>query len=296
MATDLTHSDAEPVDGASQPSDPWSDPRSDVSTGLPFSKFSVFLAVVRRSGPHVIEASLIPTALFYSALVVIGLGAAYITALVWLYAAVAWRMVRRRPVPPLLVLGAIGITLRTAVSLASGSSFLYFAQPVLGSMVMGCVFLVSVVIGRPMVERLALEFWPLTPEMLARPAVNRLLRGLTFLWAGTNLAIGATTLTLLLVLPLATYVAVRQVATLLITGGAIAFTIDRAVCTARREGFSHEHPAAASMLRPAMVTPSTADAEGGPAGPTSRARWSRARRAVGWLPREGARRGTRREG
>jgi hypothetical protein len=245
MATDLTHSDAEPVDGASVPSEVG----SESPTGVPFSKFSVFLAVVRRSGPHVIEASLIPTALFYSALVVIGLGAAYITALVWLYAAVAWRMVRRRPVPPLLVLGAIGITLRTAVSIASGSSFVYFAQPVLGSMAMGCVFLVSVVIGRPMVERLALEFWPLTPEMLARPAVNRLLRGLTFLWAGTNLAIGATTLTLLLVLPLATYVAVKQVATLLITGGAIAFTIDRAVCTARREGFSHEHPAAASILR-----------------------------------------------
>ena len=99
-----------------------------------------------------------------------------------------------------------------------------------------------------MVERLALEFWPLTPEMLARPAVNRLLRGLTFLWAGTNLAIGATTLTLLLVLPLATYVAVKQIASLAITGAAVAFTIDRAVCTARREGF------AADSTRPAQVS------------------------------------------
>ena len=69
-------------------------------------------------------------------------------------------------------------------------------------MVMGCVFLVSIVIGRPMVEKLALEFWPLTPEMLASPAVIRLLRGLTFLWAGVNLAIGATTFSLLPVAPL----------------------------------------------------------------------------------------------
>jgi len=46
---------------------------------------------------------------------------------------------------------------------------------VLGSFVVGGVFLVSVVVRRPMVERLALDFWPLTPEMLANPAVDRLL-------------------------------------------------------------------------------------------------------------------------
>lgn len=233
MDTNLTEADAMP---AVEPGG---------SSVVPFSKFGVFVAVVRRSGPRLIEASLIPTALFYSGLVVIGLGAAYIAALVWLYAAVLVRLVRRRPVPPLVVLAAIGITLRTAVSVASGSSFVYFAQPILGSVVMGGVFLVSIVIGRPMVERLALEFWPLTPEMLARPAVSRLLRGLTFLWAGTNLAIGATTLTLLLVLPLAAFVAVKQVVSLAITGGAVAFTIDRAVCTARREGFATTRTAAA---------------------------------------------------
>ena len=61
------------------------------------------------------------------------------------------------------------------------------------------------------------RFWPLTPEMLACPAVVRLLRGLTFLWAGVNLAIGATTLTLLLWLPLAAYVALKQVVSLAIT-------------------------------------------------------------------------------
>ena len=202
-----------------------------------FSKVSVFLAVVRRSGPHIIEASLIPTALFYGCLVLAGLGAAYAVALTWLYLAVGCRLLQRKPVPPLLVLGLIGITARTTVSIASGSSFLYFAQPIVGSLVMGCVFLISIAFGRPMVERLALEFWPLTPEMLARPAVARLLRALTFLWAGVNVAIAATNLTLLLWLPLATYVAVRQIASLAISGLAVAITIDRSVHTARQEGF-----------------------------------------------------------
>ncbi len=140
------------------------------------SKLSVFFAVVARSAPRLIEASLIPSALFYCCLVFVGIGAAYAAAVLWLYAAVASRLVRHRPVPPLLVLGAIGITVRTTVAIASGSTFFYFAQPVLGSLVVGCVFLVSIAVGRPMVQALALEFWPLTPDMLAHPAVGRLLR------------------------------------------------------------------------------------------------------------------------
>jgi Protein of unknown function (DUF3159) len=168
------------------------------------SRAAVFVSVVRRSGPHLLEASLIPTALFYACLVMAGLGIAYAAALLWLYASVLLRLTTHRPIPPLLVLGVIGITVRTTVAVASGSSFVYFAQPVANSVVMTVVFLVSIVVGRPLIEQLALEFWPLTPELLALPSVSRLLRGLTYLWAGVNLAIGATTLTLLVCLPLAT--------------------------------------------------------------------------------------------
>jgi intracellular septation protein A len=204
-------------------------------TGL--SRSSVFVAVVRRSGPHLLEASLIPTGLFYGCLVMAGLGTAYAAALIWLYASVLVRVLRHRPIPPLLVLAVIGITVRTTVSITSGSSFVYFAQPVANSLVMAGVFLISIVLGRPLIEKLALEFWPLTPELLALPSVTQLLRGLTFLWAGVNLAMGLTTLTLLLCLPLATYVAVKQFASLAITGTGIAITIDRAMRIARQEGY-----------------------------------------------------------
>jgi hypothetical protein len=198
----------------------------------------VFGAVVKRSAPRLIEASLLPSALFYCCLVLVGLGAAYAAALLWLYAAVGSRLLRRRPVPPLLVLGAIGITIRTTVAVTSGSTFVYFAQPVLGSLVVGCVFLLSVAVGRPMAQALALDFWPLTPEMLAHPAVTRLLRRLTLLWAGVNFTVGAATFTLLTVLPLPAFVAVKQPVAWTITGAGIAITIDRSVRTARRAGFA----------------------------------------------------------
>ena len=210
---------------------------SDAGRIGPISRLSVFLAVVRRSAPRLIEASLIPTALFYLSLVLVGIGAAYVAALVWLYAGVATRLVRRHPVPPLVVLAAIGITVRTALAVASGSTFVYFAQPVVGSFVVSCVFLLSVAIGRPMVEALALEFWPLTAEMQADPAVGRLLRRLTFVWAGVNFAIAATTFALLVVLPLPMFVAVKPIVAWTISGVGIGVTIDRSVRTARRAGF-----------------------------------------------------------
>ena len=62
------------------------------------SKLSVFGAVVARSAPRLIEASLIPSALFYCALVFVGIGAAYGVAIVWLYGTLATRLVCRRRV------------------------------------------------------------------------------------------------------------------------------------------------------------------------------------------------------
>jgi len=216
-----------------------------VSTNLSppaVSKLSVFGAVVARSAPRLIEASLIPSALFYGALVLIGIGAAYGVAILWLYGTVATRLVRGRRVSPLLILAAVGITIRTIVAVASGSTFVYFVQQVMGSLVVGCVFLASVALRRPMVESLAHDFWPLTPEMRAHPSVVRLLRRLTFLWAGVNFAIFATTLTLLLVLPLPAYVALKQAVAWSITAAGIAITIDRSVHTGRRAGFAAEAP------------------------------------------------------
>jgi uncharacterized membrane protein len=147
------------------------------------------------------------------------------------------------------------MSVRTVAAVASGSTFVYFAQPIAGSVVMAGVFLASIAVGRPMIEKLALEFWPLTPELLALPSVSRLLRGLTFLWAGVNLAIGATTLTMLLCLPLATYVAVKQLASLAITGTGIAVTIDRSLRVARAEGYVVEADAEPRFVGiPALAT------------------------------------------
>jgi hypothetical protein len=201
-----------------------------------FSKRGVVLAVARRGGPKLLEATIIPGALFYACLVTAGLGFAYLTAIGWIYGCVIRRLVQHRAIPSILILGAIGITVRTAVAVGSGSSFVYFAQPILGTVATGGVFLMSLFIGRPLIGRLAGDFWPITPEMAQNPRILALFRSLTILWAAVNLATATVTFCLLLYLPLATFVAVKQVSGLGITVSAIAVTIIWSHRIACREG------------------------------------------------------------
>ena len=203
------------------------------------SKRAILAMVVRRSGPHLLEATLIPAVLFYSCLVAVGLGAAYVAAVVgWAYAALVRRIVRRDPVPPILVLSVVGITIRTLVAVVSRSSFIYFFQPVLGSVAMGGVFLISIAVGRPLIATLAGEFWPITAEVHARPGVLRLFRRLTLLWAGVNLASAVLTTGLLVSLPLGAFLAMKQLCGLGLTATAVFLTVSMSLRTARREGLA----------------------------------------------------------
>jgi hypothetical protein len=202
------------------------------------SKLAVIAIVLRRSGPHLIEATVIPAVLFYGCLVTAGLGAAYVSALAWTYSALVRRVVQRRPVPPILMLGVIGISVRTMVAVISHSSFVYFFQPVLGTVAMGCVFVISIGLGRPLIGRLAGEFWEMTPEVANRPAVLELFRRLTWLWAAVNLLSAALTMSLLMLLPLAPFLAAKQASGLAVTAGAVFVTVSLSLRTARREGLA----------------------------------------------------------
>ena len=95
----------------------------------------------RHAGGHVVEATLVPLALFYTALTVSGSTAALLSALAWSYLAIGRRLLTGRRVPGLLLIGAFGLTARTAVALGTGSLFLYFLQPTLTSAVVAGIFL-----------------------------------------------------------------------------------------------------------------------------------------------------------
>jgi hypothetical protein len=134
------------------------------------------------------------------------------------------------------MLAVLALTLRTVVAVASGSAFIYFLQPILGTTVVAGIFLYSIFSGRPLVGRMAIDFCPIAPDVAARPGVVRLFTGLTALWAAVNLASALTTLALLVTLPLAPFVITKTITSLSITIFGIVLTVVWCLRTAHREG------------------------------------------------------------
>lgn len=214
-------------------------PRSDLD-GLPappeLSRRSIVASVAKRGGPRLIEASFLPTVLFWAALATTSIGVAYAVAIAWTYGCVLRRVLKRAPVTGVLVLASLGITVRTALAVGSGSTFVYFAQPVIGTTLAGLVFFGSLLTGRPLIGRIAHDFWEITPEQAELPSVRRLMRRLTVLWGSVNLTTALVTFVLLKTLPLTHFVAAKQISGWAITATAIGLTITWAHATASAEG------------------------------------------------------------
>jgi hypothetical protein len=207
-----------------------------VSAGRsPLAKRPLLYAVARRGIPNLIESTIVPAVLFFVLVTTVNAWVAMAGVLVWAYTAVLRRVLRGMPVPTILVLATLGLTVRTLVGLASGSTFAYFLQPVATTVALAAVFLGSVVIGRPVIGKLAHDFCPIAPEVAGRPAVLRLFGGLTVLWAGVHVATAAITFAMLVSMPVATFVALKTVACLGVTVSAIVVTVCWALRIVRTE-------------------------------------------------------------
>jgi hypothetical protein len=199
------------------------------------AKRPLLYAVARRGLPNLIESTVIPAVMFFLVVKWVNAPIAMAAVLVWAYLAILRRVVRGTRIPAILVLATLGLTVRTLVGLLSGSTFAYFLQPIATTVALAAVFLGSVVIGRPVIARLAHDFCPIAPEVADRPAVLRLFGGLTVLWAGVHVATAAITFGMLVSMPVATFVAFKTLACLGVTVGAIVVTILWALRIVRSE-------------------------------------------------------------
>ena len=200
------------------------------------SKRTVLSAVARRGLPRVLEATLLPALIFFVFVTAWGPGPAMVAVLVWGYGAILRRVVRGNPIPAILMLATLGLTIKTLVGLASGSTFAYFVQPVATTVILSLVFLGSVVIGRPIIARLAHDFCPIHPDVAARQPVMQLFAGLTVLWAFVHFVIGGATFAMLVTLPVAEFVALKTATSFSVSAAAIVVTVVWALRTARNEG------------------------------------------------------------
>ena len=187
-------------------------------------EFPHFRDLVRHAGPHIIEATLVPLAIFYVSLWQIGTNGAIYTALAWAYLALARRLVLRQRIPGLLLLSTIGLTVRTVLALAAHSVFIYFLQPSLATAAVGGLFLFSIPAGRPLAQKLAHDFMPFPPGFFKRPVIRKVFMQITAIWALVNLINAAGAMVLLVSQPLATYLAAKTGLTAAVTGGGIVLS------------------------------------------------------------------------
>ena len=177
-------------------------------------------SMARQGLPRLIEATLVPLALFYGFLQLVGVAG----ALVWSYAALGRRLVTGRPVTGVLLLGVAGITVRTAIALVTNSVFVYFLQPTLVTVAMGAAFLLSLAAGRPLAQRLADDFVVLPDEMAADPKVRRFFHQISMLWGVVLLGTAAGSLWLLVTQTVGTFLVAKTALSIGVTGLAVVYS------------------------------------------------------------------------
>jgi intracellular septation protein A len=162
-----------------------------------------------RAVPRLVEGVLVPTALFLLLLHVAGVSAAIVGGFAWTLSVIVVRRLLGRRIPTMVLVGVGLLLARTLLGLATGSSFLYFLQPTLGTATVGLVLLGSALLGRPLVLRLARDFCPLPADTMGDPHLRRFFLGISFFWGVTNLVNAGVTLWLLVSQSVGTYVVTR---------------------------------------------------------------------------------------
>lgn len=163
----------------------------------------------RNALPQILEGAVIPAILFLVAQHFLGLAAGIVVAFAWTGVGITWRAIKGHRIPGLIVLRGATLTARSALGLLSGSAFVYFFQPVVGTACLAGVFLVSVIRGRPLAGRFAGDFCKLPDDVLADQRVHHFFRRASFAWAVVGFANAAVTLWLLHSQATSTYIMVK---------------------------------------------------------------------------------------
>ncbi|MFV2177475.1 VC0807 family protein [Actinomadura sp. LOL_016] len=140
-------------------------------------------ALLVHALPRFFEGVIAPVLVFYAALTLLGLNGALVAAVAWVYGGIAYRYLRGHPVPGMLMLAAVGVTVRAGLSAATGSAVVYFLQPTLGTLLVSMSFLASVPLGRPLAMKLARDMAPIPDAFLKHGRVHRFFLRISLLWS-----------------------------------------------------------------------------------------------------------------
>jgi hypothetical protein len=178
-----------------------------------------------RAVPQVLEGAVIPVALFVTTMRLTSVVPAIIVAFAWEMFAIGRRLRRGRRVSGIMIVGALMLFARSTLALATGSTFVYFAQPIFGAACVAAAFLVSVAVGRPLARRFAGDFCVIPQHVHADARVHAYFQRCSLMWAAVGVANTAITLWLLLTQPAATFVLAKTALSVTLTVTAVAWSV-----------------------------------------------------------------------
>jgi intracellular septation protein A len=192
-------------------------------------------AILRRVGVSLLVAIVAPGVLFYVSLTTLGIRPAIVVGMTWTYAAITWRYVAGLRVSGLLLMMASVMTVRSVFTLSTGNTFVYFLQPLVTDGSLALLFLASLATARPVVARVAADFYPMDVRLAMLPRVRRLFWRLTFMWGSICLAKGLVGLWLLLSLSTEHFVLIKGLSMITMTALAIGVTVWGSTVVLRKE-------------------------------------------------------------
>jgi Protein of unknown function (DUF3159) len=143
--------------------------------------------LARRGLPVFTAEGIVPVAVFYGLWRLWGLAPGIIAATALSAGVLAWQGRRGRQ-GPLARLTLVFLAVQALVGLASHSATVYLAQPVVLSAGWGIAYIVSVLIGRPLISLFAQVWYPFPPEFRASALYRREFSMQSLVWGVTCLA------------------------------------------------------------------------------------------------------------
>ena len=135
----------------------------------------------------------------------------------WSGFAILRRVAKSRRVPGMAILGTVMLVVRSTLALTTGSAFLYFLQPTIGTAMVGLAFLCSVAAGRPLSRNFAGDFVTLPKDLLFAPYVHRFFMRNSVMWALVGLLNAAIAYCLLVTLATTTFAVTQTIWSIFIT-------------------------------------------------------------------------------
>lgn len=167
--------------------------------------------IVRKVFTTLALVSALPMAVFYTAFSLYGLRAAALATVSVYYAGLLLKVVRRKPILAAAFLTAGLLSIRTVIMFLTGSAFVYFLQPVAGTVALATVIAATALAGRPVLDRLAHEFCPFPADLSAHLRQHGFFARLSVVWSAAYLINALGTIWLLRTMTVGGFVVMRSV-------------------------------------------------------------------------------------